>query len=47
MKKIKEMIESAPNKTMAKEVLNSWRIIGHISEEQYKKGRQIITNQFK
>jgi hypothetical protein len=31
MKKIKEMIESAPSKTMARETLNIWIILGHIS----------------
>jgi hypothetical protein len=47
MKKIKEMIESAPSKTMAREMLNTWRINGHISQEQYEKGRKLITKEFK
>ena len=47
MKKIKEMIESAPSKTMARETLNTWIMLGHISQEQYEKGRKLITNEFK
>jgi hypothetical protein len=47
MKKIKKMIESAPSKTMAREMLNTWIIFGHISQEQYEKGRKLITNEFK
>jgi hypothetical protein len=47
MKKIKEMIESAPNKITAIEMLNTWIMIGHINQEQYEKGRKLITNEFK
>jgi len=41
------MIESAPSKTMAREMLNTWIIFGYINQEQYEKGRKLITNEFK
>ena len=47
MKKIKEMIESAPTKSMAIDMLNTWRTFGNITESQYEKGRKLITNEFK
>ena len=46
MKKIKEMIESAPTKKMAMEMLESMRIFGDINEVNYKKGRSLIKKEF-
>ena len=47
MKKIKEMIESAPTKSMAMDMLNTMRIFGKVSDANYEKGRKLITNEFK
>lgn len=47
MKKIKEMIESAPSKTMAIGMLNTYLIYSDITIQQYEKGRKLITNEFK
>ena len=46
MKKIKEMIESAPTKKMAREMLNTFRLFGDITEEQYTKGCELIREEF-
>ena len=46
MKKIKDMIESTPTKKDAMEMLNTFRIFGDISEEQYTKGRELIREEF-
>jgi hypothetical protein len=46
MKKIKEMVESAPTKSMAIEILNIYRTFGDITQTQYEKGRQLITKEF-
>ena len=46
MKEIKEMIESAPTKKDAMEMLNTFKIFGNISEEQYEKGRVLIKKEF-
>ena len=46
MKKIREMIESAPTKKMAREMLNTFRIFGDITEKQYEKGRELIKKEF-
>jgi hypothetical protein len=46
MKKIKEMVESAPTKSMAIEILNVYRNFGDINQIQYEKGRQLITKEF-
>jgi hypothetical protein len=43
MKRIKEMIETAPTKSMAIDMLNTWRLFGNITEQQYVKGRELIT----
>jgi len=37
MKRIKEMIEI--------NMLNTWRLFGNITEQQYTKGRELITKQ--
>jgi len=46
MKKIKEMIEEAPTKKMAIEMLNSMRIFGDVSDINYEKGKKLIRKEF-
>ena len=46
MKIIKEMIETAPTKSMALNMLETYRIFGDITENQYKKGRELIKKEF-
>lgn len=46
MEKIKDMIESAPTKKDAMEMLNTFKIFGDISEEQYEKGCELIKKEF-
>jgi hypothetical protein len=46
MKNIKHMIETAPTKSMAMDMLNTWKIFGNITERQYEKGRQLIKEEF-
>lgn len=46
MKKIKEMIESAPSKSMALQMLETFRTFSNITEAQYTKGRALIKKQF-
>tara|TARA_Y100000385_G_scaffold166436_1_gene172533 strand:- start:3490 stop:3633 length:144 start_codon:yes stop_codon:yes gene_type:complete len=46
MKKIKDMIESAPSKKDAMEMLNTFKIFGDITEKQYEKGRELIRKEF-
>lgn len=46
MKKIKEMIEDAPTKKMAINMLESMRIFGNMSDVNYKKGRALIKKEF-
>jgi hypothetical protein len=43
MKRIKEMIETAPTKSMAIDMLNTWRLFSNITDKQYTKGRELIT----
>lgn len=40
------MIETAPTKSMAMDMLNTWKTFGNITESQYEKGRQLITKEF-
>ena len=47
MRKIKKMIEEAPEAAEARAVLDAWQIFGDISEEEYKKGRELIRKEFK
>jgi len=47
MKRIIEMIESAPTKSMAMVMLDVHLIYGDISEKQYDKGKKLIVKQFK
>lgn len=46
MKEIKEMIESSPTKSMAINMLNTWRLFRNITEQQYEKGRILITKEY-
>ncbi len=46
MKEVREMIESAPTKKMAREMLNTFKIFGNINEKQYEKGRELIRKEF-
>lgn len=46
MKKIKEMIESAPTKRDAMSMLETWRIFGNVSDTQYAKARELIRKEF-
>jgi hypothetical protein len=46
MKRIKEMIETSPTKSMALNMLETYRIFGDITENQYKKGRELIKKEF-
>lgn len=47
MKRIQNMIESASTKIEAINILNTWIVFGNITEEQYKKGRELISKEFK
>ena len=44
--KIIEMVKSAPNKKLAIDMLNTWRIFGNMSDKQYEFGRELITKEF-
>ena len=46
MKKIKAMVESAPTKKDAMEMLESMRIYGNVSDANYEKGRELIRKEF-
>jgi hypothetical protein len=46
MKKIKHMIETAPTKKMAMDMLETFRIFGNITDKQYQKGRELIKKEF-
>ena len=46
MKKIKAMVESAPTKKDAMEILEAMRLVGNISDAQYQKGRELIRKEF-
>jgi hypothetical protein len=47
MKKIKEMVESAPTKKDAIDILNIWHVFKGLSDSLYNKGRELITKEFK
>ena len=47
MKKIKEMVHSAPTKKDAMEILSWMRLYGNLSDSDYAKGRKLITKEFK
>jgi hypothetical protein len=42
MKKVKEMIEAAPSKKAAMNMLETWRLFNGLSESLYAKGREYI-----
>ena len=46
MKRIKQMIESAPTAKMAREMLNAMRMLSSVTEEEYEKGRELIKKEF-
>jgi hypothetical protein len=46
MKRIKEMIETAPTKSLAMQMLETHRIFGDITAAQYKKSRELIRKHF-
>lgn len=46
MKKIKAMVESAPTKKDAMDMLNWMRLYGNISDVNYQKGRELIRKEF-
>ena len=46
MKKIIQMIESAPTKRAAMEMLETWRVFGKVTDVQYQKGRELIRKEF-
>jgi hypothetical protein len=46
MKKIKAMVESAPTKRDAMEMLETMRIYGNLSDSNYEKGRELIRKEF-
>ena len=46
MKKIKAMVESAPTKKDAMEMLSLMRLYSNISDAQYQKGRELIRKEF-
>ena len=46
MKKVKAMVESAPTKKDAMEMLSWMRIYGNVSDANYEKGRELIRKEF-
>ena len=42
MKKVKEMIETAPSKKEAMDMLETWRLFYGLSESQYANARKYI-----
>ena len=46
MKRIKEMIATAPTKRDAMQMLETWRIFGNVTDDQYQKGRAMIRKYF-
>lgn len=47
MKKILEIVDTAPTKKMAMDALETLRIFGNITENDYQKGRKLIVKEFK
>jgi hypothetical protein len=43
MKKVKDMVVTAFSKMDAINMLNDWRTFGKISENNYNKGRELIS----
>ena len=46
MKKILSIVNTAPTKKMAMDALETLRIFGNITEEQYLLGRELIRKEF-
>jgi len=46
MKRIKQMVESAPSAKMAREMLDTMRMLSSVTEEEYKKGQELIKKEF-
>jgi len=46
-KKIKQMIEEAPEAEAARSVLDAMRIFGDVTEEEYKEAQELIRKEFK
>jgi hypothetical protein len=46
MKRIKEMIETSPTKRDAMQMLETWRVFGNVTDDQYQKGRDMIRKYF-
>lgn len=42
MQKVKEMIETAPSKKEAMNMLETWKLFGGLNDSLYKKGREYI-----
>lgn len=47
MKKILLIVYTSPTKKMAMDALESLRMFGNITENDYQKGRKLITKEFK
>lgn len=46
MERIKKMIESAPTAKMAREMLNTMRMLSSITQKEYEEGRKLIKKEF-
>lgn len=46
MERVKRMVESAPSSKMAREMLNTMRMLSSITQEEYEKGRKLIKKEF-
>jgi hypothetical protein len=46
MKKILEIVNTAPTKKIAMDMLETLRVFGNITESQYQKGRELIREEF-
>jgi len=40
------MIETAPTKRDAMQMLETWRVFGNVTDDQYQKGRDMIRKYF-
>lgn len=46
MERIKDMVESAFNKRDAMDMLETWKIFGSMTYEEYNYGRELIREEF-
>jgi hypothetical protein len=46
MERIKDMVESAFNKRDARDMLETWKIFGNMTEEEYNYGKELIKKEF-